>query len=122
MNIPNLPVAPMVDKEGNATDIELTFRQNLITALQQGAGAEGLVIPTLSDDPVGTPNAQTALQKLATIQNNQNAQGQYTCALGTTLYVEVDPSDFMQDIVVIAFRNANDYPDSAPTFKTVTVT
>jgi hypothetical protein len=117
MNIPNLPVAPMVDKDGNATDVELTFRQNLITALQQGAGQEGNVPATLETD-----SSQTASQKLTTIQNNQNAQGQYTCALGTTLYVVVDPLDYTQDKVVMAVRNTNDYPNSAPIFKTVTLT
>lgn len=110
MNIPNLPLAPMVDKDGNATDVELTFRQNLISALQEGAGPEGVVFPTVNPT------------QLTTIQNNQNPQGQYTCALGTTLYVEVDPADYTQDIVVIAVRNSNDYPNSAPLFKTVTLT
>lgn len=110
MNIPNLPVAPIVDKDGNATDVELTFRQNLITALQQGAGQEGLVIPTVNP------------AELTTIQNNQNPQGQYTCALGTTLYVVVDPADYTQDKIVMAVRNDNNYPNSAPIFKQVTLT
>lgn len=117
MNIPNLPVAPIVDKDGNATDVELTFRQNLITALQQGAGQEGNVPASLENDAT-----QTSLQKLTTIQNNQNAQGQYTCALGTTLYVVVDPADYTQDKIVMAVRNDNNYPNSAPIFKQVTLT
>ncbi len=122
IRIPNLPNGQIVDENGNATDDELTFRHALITSLQKNFGNEGLVMPVLSDDPVGTPNAQTALQKLATIQNNQNEQLQYTCALGTMIYVETDPNDYTQDTVRIAVRNTNDYPLSAPLFKTVTLT
>jgi hypothetical protein len=122
MNIPNLPISPIVDKDGNPTDVELTFRQNLISALQQNAGPEGLVMPILTSDPVAMVNGLTASQKLTKIQNQQNSQGQFTCQLGTMLYVQVNAADYTQDKVVIAVRNTNDYPVSAPLFKTVTLT
>lgn len=117
MNIPNLPVSPMTKEDGNPTDTEYLFRQQLINELQSKAGPEGLVIPTLISN-----TKQTAMQQLTVIQNNVNAQGQYTCALGTMLYVQVDVNDYTQDKVVIAVRNTNDYPMHAPLFKTVTLT
>lgn len=109
MNIPNLPISPMVNAEGYPTDVELNFRQNLIQVLQLGAGNEGLVMPTVSPT------------QLTTIQNNQNAQGQFTCQLGTMLYVQ-HPSDYTQDKVVISVRTDNTYPATAPLFKKVTLT
>lgn len=54
MNIPTLPISQMVDKEGNATDVELIFRQNLITALSQGIGLEGYRIPGQTTDNINT--------------------------------------------------------------------
>lgn len=110
IRIPNLPFGQIVDDKGNPTDDELTFRQALVSSLQQYMGDEGLVPPT-----------QSEVNKDA-IQNHTNSQGQYTCALGTILYVIPDPLDYTQDKVMIAVRNSNDYPDSAPLFKTVTLT
>lgn len=122
MNIPSLPIGKMVNEDGNPTDVELVFRQNLVSALQQNAGSEGLVMPVIQSDPAGTVNGLTASQKLTNIQNNKNSQGQYTCQLGTMLYVQVDAADYTQDKVVIAVRNTNTYPATAPLFKKVTLT
>lgn len=108
MDIPNLPVSKMVREDGYPSDVEYNFRQNLITALQRGAGNEGLVIPV--------QDAASAAVILAA----KDAQGQYTCQLGTMLYIK-HPSDFTQDKVVIAVRNDNTYPDTPPVFKTVTL-
>lgn len=110
MNIPDLPVSPITEENGYPTAEEYQFRQNLIQALQEGASEEGLVAPTQSQ------------ANMLVIQNNKNAQNQYTCQLGTILYVIPDPNDYTQDKVMIAVRNSNDYPASAPLFKTVTLT
>jgi len=110
MNIPDLPVSQMTTADGYPTSEENQFRQNLIQALQLGASEEGLVAPTQSQ------------ANMLVIQNNQNAQGQFTCALGTILYVIPDPNDYTQDKVMIAVRNDNTYPNTAPLFKTVTLT
>lgn len=108
IRIPNLPNGQIVDSSGNATDDELTFRHALVTQLQSLFGNEGMVMPT--QDPTSA----------ATILNHQNDQGTYTCQLGTMLYVQ-HPSDYTQDIVVIAVRNDNTYPNTAPVFKSVTL-
>lgn len=110
MNIPDLPVSQIAAADGYPTPEENQFRQNLIQALQLGASEEGLVAPTQSQ------------ANMLVIQNNQNAQGQFTCALGTILYVIPDPNDYTQDKVMIAVRNDNTYPNTAPLFKTVTLT
>lgn len=98
--IPNLPLGKIVDDNGNPTDDELTFRQALVTSLQNYMGNEGLVAPT-----------QTATN-ITTIQNNQNSQGQYTCAFGTIIY------DSTNNSIKIAIDNGS----GAPLFKTVTLT
>lgn len=65
MNIANLPVTQIVNEEGYATDVELTYRQNINIALQQGIGNEGYRIPGQSasnitkivaaTDPISNP-------------------------------------------------------------------
>ena len=99
MIIPNLPVDKMVEEDGKPTGVELLFRQNLIQALQQGAGPEGLVAPS-----------QTAAN-IAIIVANTDAQGRFTCQPGTLLY------DTTNDLVKVAVLVAG-----VPTFKTITVT
>lgn len=74
MNIPNLPVSDMVDKNGNASDVEQIFRQNLISALQQGVGQEGFQL-----------SSQTAANILI-IFNAVDSQGTRTAQPGTLIY------------------------------------
>lgn len=114
LRVPNLPTGKIADENGMATDDELIFRQNLITSLQNNFGNEGLVMPTQNNE---APPADYVTQ----IQNNQNENGQFTCQLGTMLYVIADPLDYTQDKVMIAVRNDNTYPATAPLFKTVTL-
>jgi len=114
VRIPNLPFEKMVNEKGEPTSSEMTFRQTLITGLQKYFGEEGLVMPT-----------QTPLN-LTIIQNNQfpnqsTGNNEFTCNLGTMIYVQ-HPTDYTLDKVMIAVRNSNDYPNSAPIFKTVTLT
>jgi hypothetical protein len=109
MIIPQLPTSRIVEESGYPTSEEMQFRQNLLQALQQGASEEGLVAPTQSH------------ANMLKIQNAKNTQGQYSCALGTLLYVITDPNDYTQDKVMIAVRNDNTYPNTPPLFKTVTL-
>lgn len=100
IRIPNLPIGRMVDENGIADRDELTFRETLITNLQRLFGNEGCVFPSLS------------AADITTIQNNVDAQGNYTCAFGTALY-NIDANSIM-----IAINNGS----GAPIFKTVTLT
>lgn len=119
IRVPNLPDGQIVDDQGYGTSDELNFRHTLITNLQRLFGSEGVVIPTQS-------NGTAPLDFVTQIQNNQASNpitgmpGAYTCQLGTMLYV-IDPNDYTQDKVMIAVRNTNDYPNSPPLFKTVTL-
>lgn len=112
IRIPNLPMGPLVDKDGMPTDEEQTFRQALITLLQTFMGDEGLVMPV--QDPASVTQ----------IQNNteQTPAGTYgtpivtaTCALGTMLYSQA--TSYLNDQVVVAVRADNTYPTSTPLFK-----
>lgn len=98
--IPNLPQNKMVDENGNPTPEELTFREALVTSLQNNLGSEGVVIPT-----------QTAAN-ITKIQNNQLPNGAYSCQFGTMIY----NSD--ANSIMIAVNNGS----GAPIFKTVTLT
>jgi hypothetical protein len=100
IRVPNLPIGQIVDENGNATDDELTFRHALITNLQNNFGNEGVVVPT-----------QTAAN-INTIQNNQLANGQYSCAFGTIIY------DSTNNLIRIAIDDGT----GKPIFKTVTLT
>lgn len=117
IRVPNLPMGVIIDENGRATDDFLTFLQALTQSLQQNYGPEGLVMPTQTEGmSAGVDDFVTQ------IQNNQNEKGQYTCQLGTMLYVINDVNDYTMDKVQVAVRNSNDYPESAPLFKTFTVT
>lgn len=74
MNIPDLPVSPVTENDGNPTAPELQFRQNLVQALQSVTSDEGLV-----------PPSQTTAN-ITIIQNATNVQGQFTCMPGTLIY------------------------------------
>lgn len=79
IRIPNLPNGKLVNDNGGPTDDELTFRQTLVSSLQENFGPEGCVVPTQT-------NAASPDDFITQIQNNQNAQGQYTCGFGRFLY------------------------------------
>jgi hypothetical protein len=74
MNIPNVPSSKIVDPDGNPTSIEQLFRQQLISELQDNASNEGLVAPSQP-----TTN-------ITSIQNNQLANGEFTCGGGRFIY------------------------------------
>lgn len=79
IRIPNLPNGKIINDDGTATDDELTFRTTLISQLQANFNNEGCVVPTQS-------NSAAPDNYINQIQNNQNAQGQYTCGFGRFLY------------------------------------
>jgi hypothetical protein len=95
-NIPDLPVSPMTDEQGNPTAPEYQFRQNLVQSLQSVTSDEGLV-----------PPAQNSANILI-IQNGTNPQGEFTCQRGTLIY----NTDTDQLMVCI-------YVAGVPTFKNV---
>lgn len=98
IRIPNLPTGQLVGEDGFATDDELTFRQALVTSLQQNFGSEGCVIPS-----------QTTAD-IAIIAANLNQAGDYTTQAGTFIY------DTTTNQVKVAILVAG-----VPTFKVVTV-
>ena len=82
---PNLPTGPIVDANGYATDDEMTFRQALVTSLQQNFGDEGLVAPTQT-------NAAAPNNFIRQIQDNQipnpvtGVPDQYSCGYGRFIF------------------------------------
>lgn len=95
IRIPNLPIGPIVDKDGNPTDNELIFRQALIDLLQKNFGPEGIVSPAQSP-----ANVQVINNNLDAINNV------YTMAPGTFIYQQ-DGADYTQDKMIISFRDSN---------------
>lgn len=107
MNIPNLPpLSTIVDENGVRTPVEQVFMQQLITELQNNAGPQGLVAPTVT-------NAQIAL-----IENNKDILGNYTLQPGTIVY-NSDRAGVPLTSMMIAVPNFGIPPVQ---FKTVTLT
>lgn len=100
MNIPDLPIDPVVDERGFLTDKGKFFFEQLLSQMQTFLGNEGLVAPTQS------------AANITTIQNNLNIAGQKTCAYGTIIYNSTANS------IQIAVNNGS----GSPVFKTVTLT
>lgn len=98
IRIPVLPTGKMVDDNGNPTDIELFFRQNLISSLQNNFGDEGLVAPTQP-----TTN-------ITTIQNNVLPNGEFSTPGGVFIY------DSTTNTIKVSILVGG-----VPTFKTITV-
>lgn len=121
LRVPNLPIGPIVDKDGKPTQNEMIFRQALIDLLQTYLGQEGAVAPDQS-----AANVQTIL-------NGQDISGNYTMLPGTMIYrtdatVPAMPGDptYPADKLIVAFRNpatALPYvPGSQPVLYYVNVT
>lgn len=108
VRIPNLPMGPLVNDKGYPTDEELTFRQALLTLLQEIAGDEGLVMPSQPSTNV------------TTIQNNTQqtpgtspATSVYTCAFGTMIYDvndDIPAPHPLKDEVVVAVNDGTGKP------------
>jgi len=105
VRIPNLPIGKIVDDNGKATDEELTFRQALLTLLQNLFGEEGLVMPSQTSANI------TEIQNNQTSTEGASDNPYYTCAPGTIIY------DTTTNEVKIAVLVAG-----VPTFKVVTLT
>ena len=99
MNIPDLPVSQMVEKDGYPTAPEYQFRQNLVQSLQSVTSNEGLV-PPFADSAT-----------IAIIEAGKDTEGNFSCQRGTLIY----NSDTDQLMVCI-------YVGGVPTFKTLTYT
>lgn len=95
MNIPDLSVSAITEKDGYPTAQEYQFRQNLVQSLQSVTSDEGLVPP--SQDSAN----------IARIAAAKNPQGEYICQAGTLIY-NTD-TDELQVCILIAgvptFRN-----------------
>jgi len=111
VRIPNLPMGQIVDANGKATDEEMTFRQALLTLLEQLAGNEGLVMPQQTDANITTIQNATIETPIG---NSGSSVTTYTCAFGTMLY----------DSTTAEVKIAVEDPLSSgiPVFKTVTLT
>ena len=109
VRIPNLPMGRIVDENGKATDDEMTFRQALLTLLEQIVGTEGLVMPQQSSDNIATIQNNIMYVPVA---NAATPNAIYTCAYGTMIYNTTANS------VQIAIDNGS----GEPIFKTVTLT
>lgn len=108
VRVPNLPIGPITDKDGNATASEQIFRQALIDLLNLYLGPEGIVMP---------PQPPTAVTTISTAVDG--ITGQATMLPGTIIY-EQDPANFNNDRLVVAFRSSNT-TGAVPTVKTITV-
>jgi|ERR1700677_1952145 len=110
IRIPNLPSGKIVDENGLPTDSELTFREGLLTLLQQIAGAQGLVMPqqTTANITAIATNQQTT--PVGSINTNASIST-YTCQPGTFIYNSTN------DTVQVSVLTLG-----VPSFKTVTVT
>ena len=106
IRIPNLPIGKMVEQDGNPTQQELTFRQNLITSLNNYVGSQGLVAPSQTTDNINTIETNTSINP-----STGKLPGPYTCQPGTIIY-NTDTDTLMVAILVAG----------VPTFKTFTVT
>ena len=104
--IPNLPTGQIVDETGQPTDDELTFRQTLVTSLQQNFGDEGCVVPSLTQDEI------TTIQDNTEDNPSDPMSPLYTCQFGTIVY-NADTNEI---------QIAIDDGAGAPIFKTVTLT
>ena len=105
VRIPNLPMGQITDGKGFATETEQTWRQSLISSLQNNFGPEGCVLPTQS------------AANIITIQDNNYIDPAtrlpvYTCQYGTMLYNSTANS------IMIAVNNGS----GQPVFRTVTLT
>lgn len=105
IRIPNLPMGAIVDKDGLATDDELTFRQILVTNLQKLFGSEGVVLPSLTT---------TEITDIAAHQQSTPSGMIYTCQFGTQVY----NSTLGTVMIAVEFPLAS----GIPVFKTVTLT
>lgn len=104
MNIPNLPVGRIIEDNGNPTDQELTFRQNLISELQKNVGKYFFAPPQLS-------SAEIAQLELATEPS----------PAGGVIYV-VPFGAWVYNTTTNAIMFAVDNGSGAPIFKTATLT
>lgn len=112
VRIPNLPMGQIINPDGTPTDEEQTFRQALLTLLEQIAGTEGLVMPSQPGTNV------TAIQDHK-VQTQDASTVTYTCLYGTMIYEtnDSDPLEPLKDEVVIAVNDGAS--PNKPIFKQV---
>lgn len=102
--VPNLPIGPIVDKDGNATDDFWTFLQILSSNLTAYISEEGLVAPT-------QPASNITVIQNSTVPNSSGTGTTRTLAPGTFLYNSTN------DTMMVSVLSGG-----LPVFKTITVT
>lgn len=105
IRIPILPTGVLVKEDRTASEDELTFRQSLITSLQQNFGNEGLVMPTQT-------NGLAPENYIKQIQDHQLPNGTYTCGFGRFLY------DATNNRILVSIDGGG----GVPAFQEVTIT
>ena len=111
--IPTLPIGRMVDENGNPTQQEITFRQTLITNLNNNFGSQGCVVPTQNQAGIDLIVNQIAPNPLT--GQVPMSGGQYVVQFGTILYNS--STGQIQICVPTSFPG-----NMTPIFKTVTLT
>lgn len=105
IRIPNLPVGPIVDDNGQPTDQETSFRQSLITLLQTFMGDEGLVMPSQSAANVTIIQNNVEVTPAGTYGTPITS---YSCDYGTMIYQVNDDTPTphpLKDEVVVAVND-----------------
>lgn len=114
IRIPNLPTGRIVDENGNTSDEEQTFRQTLITSLQDNFGNEGCVVPSQTSANI------TKIQD-HTIIDQATGLTVYTCQFGTLIFNN-EPYDAITNPQGNSLLVAVDDGTGKPIFKIVNVT
>lgn len=103
VRIPNLPMGKIAQEDGMPTDDEQTFRQTLISSLQDNFGNEGCVVPS-------QPTTNITLIQNNTYIDQATGNTVYTCQGGTLIY------DVTTNQLKVAILSGG-----VPTFHVVTV-
>lgn len=114
IRIPNLPVGRLVDQNGNTTDEEQTFRQTLISSLQDNFGSEGCVVPSQT-------KANIAKIQDHTVIDQATGNPVYTCKFGTLIFNN-EPYDAITNPQGNSLLVAVDDGTGKPLFKIINVT
>jgi len=115
IRIPNLPTGRIVDENGYPTVEEQTFRQTLLTLLQNNLGDTGTVVTSLSQSNINqiVNNTQTM-----SVPGNSPIVT-YTCPFGTLFYNIDAPS--MSNPGGYGLQVTVNNGSNIPVLKTVTI-
>lgn len=114
VRVPNLPIGTIVDKEGNPTQEELTFRQSLLSLLQSLIGNEGQVTPSVTTSQLSAIQDNTQLTPIG--NSGTSGVSSYTCQWGTGAYTPSTTSypSTPNDVLWSAYNNGSEPTTSIP--------